>query len=550
MNSNGEKNKFNNFIIQGGILALTGVLVKALGLLKRIPLTYIIGDVGNAYFSAAFDVYTVVLTISSYGIPLSVSKLVSARVSKNQYKNADKIFKCALVFAFISGLLASVFVYAFSDTLAKLFKEPMSAMALRALAPTLFVVALLGVFRGYFQGIGTMVPTAISQLIEQVVLIIVSLSLSYVLFNYGTKVGLLQRNENYAPAYGASGATFGCFMGSLVGLIFLMFLYKAYRKKIEKLMYRDPTIKIESTGEVYKALIFTIVPVVISSTVNNLSNIVDHILHNRIMVQKGFEDIMSVNWGIYSGKYSVLINVPIAIGAAMGTSSVPTISGLMKRKDYIVASEKIGRIIRITMMVTIPCAAGLFALAPSIMWTLFSTNSPVASNLLRIGAIGVVLFSYSTLTNSILQGMSKLIKPITHGLIALALHMIILVSLLEFTDMKIYAVALSNNFFSLFICLLNVLAISRILDYRQEVKRTFLLPAASATVMGIVVYFIDKAFTVNGFSRSRTVLTIIIGAVIYFVLLVVTKAIGKEELTAVPGGTKVYNILKKIRLMK
>lgn len=544
-----EKSKFSNFIVQGGILAFTGVLVRILGLAKRVPQAYIIGDIGNSYYSAAYEAYNIAYTIAAYGIPLSVSKLVSARVSKGEYKNAHKVFRCALSFAFIMGLLASLIVFFFSDDFSELLHEPMSSLPLKVLAPTLFVVCIMAVFRGYFQGLGTMVPTAISQLIEQVILISVSLSAAYFLTGYGEKVGRVLHNENYKYAYGAAGTTLGCFAGALIGMIFLVLLYKAHSKQSKKQIYRDTTDVTETTAEVFKILIFTILPVLVSSFVNNLSNIIDLSIYNYAMVLKGLDDIKSVNWGIYSGKYTVLINVPIAISASMGASSVPTISGLIKQKKFELCSSKINSVVRITMMVAIPCAVGMCVLAPSLMWFLFSSTNETGANLLRIGSVGIVLFSFSTLSNSILQGMSKLIKPITHGLIALALHVTILFCLFKFTDWNIYAVPFSNNFFSLFICIMNLYSISKILGYRQEVKRTFLLPLAGSAVMGTVVFFLDKFLCKNGLSRISILFTIFVGILVYLFVLLLTKAVTKEELSRIPGGLKLYAVLKRIHLM-
>lgn len=546
-----DRGKFNNFIVQGGILAIAGVIVRMLGLAKRIPLRYIIGDVGNSYYSAAYEVYNIVLTVAVYGIPLSVSKLVSARVSKAQYKNANKIFRCALIFALFMGSLSSILVFVFARQLSSAVNEPMSFLALRVLSPTLFIVAVMAVFRGYFQGMGTMVPTATSQLLEQVVLVTVSLTAAYFLSLRGEKVGLILHNPNFRNAYGAAGATLGCAVGAGCGLIFLIFLYRAYRRRIRRQLYKDNTTELESTVEVYKILILTIIPVVISSTVNNISNIVDMSIYNSMMVSQGLQEIKSVHWGIYAGMYLVLIGVPIAISSAMGASSVPTIAAVMRRKEYSEAKEKIGNVIRITMMISIPCAAGMIALAPSIIWTLFSADSPVAANLLRIGSAGIVLFSFSTLTNGILQGMSRLIKPITHGLIALGLHVCILFCLLKFTDMGIYAVAFSNNFFSLFICIMNLISIRNELKYRQEVKYTFVMPVISASVMGACIYALDWIMrtTRGGFSRSLTVVNILIGVIIYFTIMILSKGITKKELNAIPGGTKIYSLLHKLHIM-
>lgn len=543
-----DKARYNNFILQGSILALAGVLVRILGLAKRIPLPYIIGDVGNSYYSVAYEIYNIVFIISAYGIPLSVSKLVSAKVSKGEYRNADKIFKCALTFAFVTGIITSSLVFIFSDNLSAFLEEPMSSMALKTLSPLLFVVCIMGVFRGYFQGMGTMVPTATSQLIEQIVLIAVGLSGAYILTGYGEKVGLILHNENYKYAYGAAGATLGCTVGAIAGCIFLILLYRSNLKNLNKKIYRDPTTKIDGTRDVFRVLILTILPVIASNFVNYISNLLDMYFHNHIMVEKGLESIKSVNWGIYSGKYLVLINVPIAIATAMGASSVPTISALMKLDELDEVKEKIASVIRVTMIISIPCAFGLMALAPSLMWFLFSTTNTTGPTLLRLGAMGVVLFSFSTLTNGILQGMSKLNKPIIHGVISLGLHLTILISLLKFTDLNIYAVAISNNFFSLFICIMNIISISRILKYRQEIKKTFILPFISAAVMGTVIYFLDVLFTKNGYSRGLTLINIIIGVLIYFVLMLLTKAITKTEFEAMPGCMKVYRILHKLHL--
>jgi stage V sporulation protein B len=541
--------RFNNFIVQGGILAMAGVLVRILGLLKRIPLAYIIEDVGNSYYSAAYEIYNIVLTISSYGIPLSVSKLVSARVGKGQYKNAEKIFKCALIFALVSGTASSVLVYIYSGNLSRLMNEPMSEMALRVLAPTLFVVAVMGVFRGYFQGVGTMVPTAFSQLIEQVVLITVSLSSAYFLSIRGAKIGALLQNKYYKNAYGAAGATLGCSVGALASLIFLIALYNAYSRKNKKLILRDETEYEESTLNVFKALIFTIVPVVISSTVNNISNFLDQYIHNRVMVEKGLLDIKSVNWGIYSGKYLVLIGVPIAMANAMGASSVPTISAIMRKKNYEEICSKIGSVIRITLMISIPSAIGLSVMAPSVMYLLFSSTGEVGPNLVRIGSFGIIFFSFSTLTNGILQGMSKMFKPIIHGLIAIVIHVSLLLALLYLTDWNIYAVAFSNNFFSLVICILNLYSIHKAVGYRQEVKKTFIVPVVSAAIMGAVLYLFDFLFMRNGFSRILILVSIMIGVIVYFIFMIMFKGITEKEILMLPGGRYIYKPLHKLHIL-
>ena len=546
---NNKQSKLKNFIVQGGILALAGVLVRILGLAKRIPLPYIIGDIGNSYYSVAYEIYNIVFVISAYGIPLSVSKLVSSKVGKGEYRNADKIFKCALGISSITGILTSSLVFIFADKLSRLLNEPMSFLALRALAPLLFIVCIMGVFRGYFQGLGSNIPTAISQLVEQVFLIIVGLTGAYILTGYGEKVGLLLHNENYKYAYGACGATMGCTIGALCGLIFLIMLYKANYKYIKKRIYRDPTHKIDSTFDVIRNFIFTVIPVILSNFINYVSNILDMYIHNLFMEKKGIDSTLkSTNWGIYSGKYLVIINIPIAISAAMGVSTVPAIAGLLKKKEYKEIRVKINKVIKITMLIAIPCAVGIFALAPQIMWFLFSTTNETAYNLLRIGAPGVVLFSLMTLTTGILQGLDHLRKPIAHGVISLALHVTILISLLNFTDLNIYAVALSNNFFSLFMCIMNIYSIRKVIHQKFEIRKTFVMPFVSSVIMGALVYVLGLLLSKIGYSRILILLIILLGAFVYLAIMLLTRTITKDELDSIPGGDKFYRLFKKLRL--
>ena len=161
------KKKKSNFIVQGSILAIAGVLSRIIGIARRFPMEHIIGDKGNGFYSAAYEVYAIMLIISCYSLPLAVSKVVSAKISKRQYKSADRAFRCAMMFAVASGGITFLVCELFGDFLAKdVMLEPMSAMALKVLGPALLIVSVMGVFRGYFQGLGTMVPTAVSQILE------------------------------------------------------------------------------------------------------------------------------------------------------------------------------------------------------------------------------------------------------------------------------------------------------------------------------------------------------------------------------------------------
>ena len=551
MDTKGTKSRnSNNFIVQGSILAIAGVLVRLLGLFKRIPLAYIIGDTGNGYYATAFDIYQIFYTISAYGIPVALSKLVSAKVSKGEYKNADKIFKCALKFSIVIGLLSSFIVFFFSNQLAGAFGEPMSYLALRMISPTLLIVCVLSVFRGYYQGMGTMVPTAISQVLEQIAVVGVGIGASYFLAKYGTKVGMLLHNEQYKYAYGAAGAIGGCVAGAVLALLFMLLMYKAGSRRFKRNIYKDPTTVIDSSYSIYRSVILTIIPIVISSSVTTVSGFCDHFIHNKVMDIKGFAEMKTVNWGIYSGKYMVLVSVVLALSSAMGMATVPTLSGHVKKKEFDIVTRKVKSVIRITMLVAIPAAIGLAALAPSVMFLLFSTTNEVAPTLLRIGSLGIILFSLSSITGYILQGMSHLYVPIKHALISMMIHLSLMTLLLFTTDLKIYAVALSNNVFALVMCILNVRAIMKILRCRIDFVKIFGMPLVSSAVMGVLIYFINKVLCGNGFSRIKILLTIAIGAAVYFLIMLLTRSISKEELSRLPGGRMLAGILERFHLVR
>ena len=225
-----KKRNGSNFLVQGSILAFASIVSRMIGLIYRIPMTNIIGDVGNGYYGTAFDIYNIMLIISSYSLPLAVSKLVSARMARHEVKKAYQILKGALLFAFVSGTTVALIVFFgaefFTDTV---LSTPYSLFALRILAPALLVVAILGVLRGFFQGMGTMVPSAVSQVLEQIVNAVVSVWAAYVLFATGKRIGAVRGHaDDYAAAYGAAGGTLGTNLGSVAALLFVVFVFAVY----------------------------------------------------------------------------------------------------------------------------------------------------------------------------------------------------------------------------------------------------------------------------------------------------------------------------------
>lgn len=549
--------KKSNFIVQGGVLAMAGILSRIIGIARRFPMEHIIGDVGNGYYSVAYEVYALMLIISCYSLPLAVSKVVSAKVSKKQYKSAQRVFQCAMIFALCAGGITFLIVEIFGDVLASGFmKEPMSAMALKVLGPALIIVSVMGVFRGYFQGLGTMMPTAISQIIEQIFVLIASIAGAYVLYRQGEKVGALLHDANYAPAYGAAGASLGPVVGSLIGLIFLIFVYTIYKKQNQTLIEKDKTIHLDSYQTIFRMIVLTILPVLLSTTVYNISNVIDIRIYNSIMIAKGMDDVRAYNWGVYSGKYKVLVNVPIALANAMCSSIVPVLTNLIVQERYRESREKTSQAMRFTMLIAIPSAVGLAVLARPVISLLFNGEIDMAVDLLHIGSISVVFYTMSTLTNGVLQGINKLRIPVRNAAIALVIHIIFLYAALQM-DFGIRAVVYANILFAVVVCILNNLAMRKYMRYKQEVVKTFAIPALASAIMGgavlLVYMLLQNALSSVGTKLASAIIVgvcLIVGVVVYFAAIILLKGVREEDLLKIPGGRTVIVIAKKCNLLR
>ncbi len=548
-----KKKSESDFLVQGSILAVASIISRIIGLLYRIPLKSIIGDIGNDYYGTAMEIYSILLLISSYSLPLAVSKLVSTRMAKGQRKNAYRIFKGALIFALVSGTAAGLIVFFGAGVITTyIVRTPLSIFALQVLAPTLLVVAVLGVIRGFFQGMGTMMPSAVSQLIEQIVNAVISVWTAYMLYQYGTRIGAVLGNPaTYAEAYGAAGGTIGTGAGAVAALLFTLFVLAIYRPRFQKMAQKDKGKKTESYGSIFHILIMTIIPVLLSTTIYNITSFLDMGVFKHIAALQGYQaKDFSTMWGVYVGEYKVLVNVPIAIASSISASSVPSISTAFAAKDISHVKRKVAYSIRFIMVIAIPCAVGMTVLASPILQLLFQDDRIMTARMMQIGAVTIVFYSLSTLSNGILQGINRMNVPVKNAVIALVLHIGVLAALMYGLDLNIYAVVWANMFFSFLMCILNGMAIRKYLKYRQEIMRTFVIPSLAAAVMGIAVYgiyyFLMKTVKINAVSTG---VSIGAGVCVYGILLLLMRGLKENELRSFPMGNLIIKIAKKLHLM-
>lgn len=550
-----KKKNDTSFLVQGSILAIASLVSRVIGLVYRIPLTAIIGDHGNDYYSCAYEIYSLLLLISSYSLPMAVSKMVSARISNGEKQNAYRVFKGAMIFALFTGTVACMIVFFGAEELTRLFKTPLGVYALQVLAPTLIIVAVLGVFRGFFQGMGTMIPSAVSQIIEQIVNAVVSVGAAYVLFAYGRRIAtVLGSKEHYDAAYGAAGGTLGTSAGALCGLAFIIFVFSMFLPKFRKAMRRENKIgkkQPESYRVIFGILIGTIVPVLMSTTIYNMVSIVDQWLFKNIATIQGYSATdVSEWWGIFSGKYRVLTNVPISISTALAASCVPALAAAFAQKDEEQVRSKISMSMRFIMVVAMPCTAGIMVLADPIIQLLFPGSSPLAGHLLQAGGISVIFYSISTLSNAVLQGIDRMRIPVRNASVALVLHAGVIAVGMFGLKLNIYGICVGTIAFSLIMCILNGMSVRKYSGFKPDVTKTFIKPAIASAIMGVVVY--AAYFVCHKISHSNavsTVIAVLVGIIVYAAALLLIKGLTEEELHSFPKGELLIRIAKKFRLL-
>lgn len=552
----GKKSAKNNFIMQAGILAAAGIISRIIGLLYRSPLHSVIGDLGLGFYQSAYTFYTIVLLISSYSIPAAVSKVIAQKLAVKEYRNAHRIFRCALGYVLVVGGAASLFLF-FG---AGLLVEEAAVPVLRTFAPTVFIYGMLGVLRGYFQAHKSMAQTSVSQVLEQVANAVVSVGAAYLLIKntMGTLEMPTEETEQILRATrGAIGSALGTGVGVLVALLFMLAVYKLNKSFIDRRIRYDRHAEVDSYREILKMITMVVTPFVLSTAIYNLNDTINNALYTKIYLKVRELDTVGTysGWGVLSGQALTISKIPIAFASAMAAAMIPTVAQLIAARNVEGAKDKIGVAVKTTMIISIPCAVGLFVLARPVTCLLFPANTQasedLATGLLMALAISIVFYALSTLNSQILQGLGRMNVPIVNAAIALGLQTVVVVVLLFFTKLDLYSVVIANIIYSGIMCVLNQLAVRKAIGYRQEIMRTFVIPLLASAFMGAVAWAVYEGFLLMTKSpRISVIPAVLIGAAAYFALLILFRGVTETELHGFPKGHLLVRLAKKCRLMK
>lgn len=555
MGNDSLRGKDNSFLVQAGILAAAGMISRIIGLLYRSPLHRVIGDLGMGYYNTAYNFYNIVLMISSFSIPAAISKVIAQKLALKEYRNAHRMFLCALGYVLAVGGIAGLFLFFGAGLLVETEVIPV----LRVFAPTVFVYGILGVLRGYFQAHKSMAQTSVSQVLEQIANAIVSVGAAYLLIrsSFADMEAPADRDGKVLwGTRGAVGSAMGTGAGVLAALLFMLGIYALNKKLIHGRMKRDRHEETDSYGSILKTITMVVTPFILSTAVYHLSSTVNNVLYTRALPALKDLDTVDIHsrWGVFSGQAQTISNIPVAFASAMAAAMLPAVAQLTAAKRMGEAREKIGLAVKATMIISIPCAVGLFVLARPITCLLFRNTQEaedLATGMLMALAVSVIFYALSTLSSQILQGLGRLNAPIINAGLALMLQTAVAGFLLFYTKLDLYGIAAANIAYSGTMCILNQISVRKSVGYRQEITRTFLIPLLASGFMGAVAWAVyELLLLLTKSPRISVIPAIIIGAVVYFALLILFRGVSEEELRGFPKGHLLVRIAKKVRLLK
>ncbi len=508
-----------NFLKGALILSIAGAISKVLGAVYRIPLARLLGGEGMGLYQMAYPIYTTILALATAGVPVAISVLVSKRETEGYSGDSKRIFRVSLIMLFIFGVILSLLVMQLAHFLAgSVLHEPRAYYPILAVAPAIFFSGLMSVFRGYFQGQQWMMPTAVSQVIEQLFRVSAVLVLAFLLFPRGLE-------------YAAAGATFGAVVGGVAGLIVLIIFYLTYQKKNKGGEFRcGPLSSLNLAEEVVRLAI----PVSFGAVVLPLVQMLDAIIvPGRLMAINYTTSQATALYGQLSGMAAVLIGLPTIFTISIATSLVPAISEALAKKDFPGLNNRLNYGLRAAMIISLPCAAGLYVLAFQICDLLYA--APEAGIPLEILAFSTIVLAAFQLSSAGLQGIGRPEIAMRNLIVTGAFKVVFNYSLTSVPALNIQGAAIGTVMAFAIGSSLNLYFLKRYTGIHYEVGRLFKL-ALVTVVMGLGVKISYGIVVGMGLhSHISTLLAICIGVGIYGVLLLILKEIDMDMLKKITG---------------
>lgn len=496
-----------HFITGAIILGVSGVIAKMLGIFFRWPVTLLIGDEGIGLYQLGYPVYMFIISTIS-GFPIAISRMVSERVALGSRSDAHRVFKLSFTILFLVGAVISILLYLGAPFLIRILRWREGAYySLVAVAFAPLFVSIMYAYRGYFQGLQMMAMPAVSQVVEQIGRVAVGVGLTYILLPFGV-------------SYGAAGASFGACAGAILGCIILLVGYMKNKKNM--LLHGGPRKK-EKAISIIRELLSTAIPISMGMTVGAVMSLIDSIVVPSQLLSAGFgEKTATELYGQLAGKAHVLINVPLTISMALGTSLVPAISEVKALRSVSRIKQRAETALKLAILFGLPSAVGLFILADPILHMLFPGMSQGAE-VLRILSLSIIFIVVTQTLVSILHGVGNVSSPVKNNIIGAIFKLVFVCVLTPMPVLNIKGAAISSIIGYAVAALLNFKDAVRYTYISFDIDKMLLRPVLASFLMGFSVYL-----TYNwcaGLTRSNgiaTIVSVIIGIIVYMLMIILT----------------------------
>lgn len=527
-----------SFMTGAAVLGLIGLVCKVIGAFYRIPMAGLIGEEGIGYYQTAYPVYLFLLAIASAGLPVAISKMVSERLTLGDHAGAHAVFRTAFRALLLLGLITTTLMALFSGVIANAVGNPDARHAFLAIAPSLFFVAIISAYRGYFQGMQAMSPTAFSQLIEQAGKLGLGLLFAYLWMHKGLE-------------YGASGAMFGVTLSEVLALLFMFMVYAKRRKGIKQQIKQSRAFAPDK--DIGRTLLKLALPIVIGACAMPLVHTADTAIVNNALLAIGYEQKQAVEmFGLLTGIVNPLINVPAVLSLALAMSLVPAISVSKAKNDMAGASNKSALGFKLSLLVGLPCAVGFYLLAQPILHLLYAKlqggNLELAAALLSIMAVGVLFLTILQTMTGILQGLGKTTVPVINLFIGVIVKIVLSLVLIRMPDFHVKGAAIGTVACYGIAALLNVICVLRYAKLRLRLLDYVIKPLLAAAAMGLLVWFSFPLLNRLMPERLATLLIIAVAAVLYVAAVFIFGALKKEDMAFMPGGRRITRLLTKLKV--
>ena len=527
-----EAPKKQSFLHGTMLLAISTAIVKIIGAFYSIPLKHIIGDDGFGYYSTAYEIYTLLLMISTAGLPVAMSRMISEASSLGHYRQVRKIYTVARTIFLTLGLIGALLMTVFCRQLAVFQEQPDAWAAIGTLGPCCFLICLMSTYRGFFQGQSNMKPTSVSQVIEAVTKLIVGLSAAFLLISF----------TNVA-AYPAAGAIFGVTMSCLISSFYLNHCFrKAYKDMPES------AEEVSSGGDIAKGLLAIAIPITIGSAGLQILTVLETKIYMGQLLQTMSQQEADVQKGIYNFTQKIF-NMPCAFITPITISASPAITAFLTKEEFDSAKATEESAARVTALISAPCAVGLAVLAAPVTGLLGGYTGDklaLATSLMAVLGVCILFNAIVLLTNAIMQAHGHVNLPVINMFIGGIIKLVAVFILTGNPKIGILGTPIGSLLCYLCITILNLITMAKVLPNAPRIIRNMLRAIGAALIMGVVVfgtYYAIETFWVPGSRIISCGLPLIVGVVVYAVSAILLKAITKEDCLLLPKGEKIAKLL-------